>query len=154
MVLGLQGETPETVDTATVRPRSAAVRETGAVELLGKHAGRVWPPTTWCCTGAQTLPFHPNGMRFSAYGAGRRALIRERTYYSVGGGFVVDEAAAGADRIKVDDTALPYPFTTGAELLAPLHGDRAADQRRDAGQRAGLAVRETRSEPGCSRSGR
>ena len=43
--------------------------------------------------------------------------MRERTYYSVGGGFVVDEAAAGADRIKADDTVLPYPFLTGDELL-------------------------------------
>jgi L-serine dehydratase len=43
--------------------------------------------------------------------------VRERTYYSVGGGFVVDEEAAGADRIKADDTVLRYPFETGAELL-------------------------------------
>ena len=43
---------------------------------------------------------------------------RDRTYYSVGGGFVVDEAAAGADRIKLDPTRVPYPFSTGAELLA------------------------------------
>jgi L-serine dehydratase len=54
-------------------------------------------------------------MRFFAYAGDE--LLRERTYYSVGGGFVVDEAAAGADRIKADDTVLPYPFTTGAELL-------------------------------------
>ena len=50
--------------------------------------------------------------------------MRERTYYSVGGGFVVDEAAAGADRIKADDTALRYPFTTGAELMARCDDDR------------------------------
>ncbi len=41
-----------------------------------------------------------------------------RTYYSVGGGFVVDEAATGADRIKLDDTPVRYPFPTGVELLA------------------------------------
>jgi L-serine dehydratase len=63
------------------------------------------------------LPYHPNGMRFFAYGDDG-ALLRERTYYSVGGGFVVDEAAAGADRIKTDDTPQRYPFTTGAQLLA------------------------------------
>ena len=45
-------------------------------------------------------------------------MVRERTYYSVGGGFVVDEAAAGADRISLDTTVLPHPFTTGDELLA------------------------------------
>jgi L-serine dehydratase len=55
-------------------------------------------------------------MRCFAYAGAE--LIRERTYYSVGGGFVVDESAAGADRIKAHDTVLRYPFTTGAELLA------------------------------------
>jgi L-serine dehydratase len=64
-----------------------------------------------------SLPFHPNGMRFFAMDAAGDVL-RERTYYSVGGGFVVDETAAGADRIKPDDTPVRYPFTTGDELLA------------------------------------
>ena len=64
----------------------------------------------------ESLPYHPNGMRFSAFGASDEP-VRERTYYSVGGGFVVDESAAGADRIKEDDTPLPYPFLSGAELL-------------------------------------
>jgi L-serine dehydratase len=63
-----------------------------------------------------SLPFHPNGMRFYAYAADGSCL-RERTYYSVGGGFVVNETAAGADRITTDDTVLPYPFLSGAELL-------------------------------------
>ena len=64
-----------------------------------------------------SLPHHPNGMRFSAFSEAGD-LIREKVYYSVGGGFVVDENATGADRIKPDDTALPHPFTTAAELLA------------------------------------
>jgi L-serine dehydratase len=62
------------------------------------------------------LPFHPNGMKFYALGAGDEVLA-ERTYYSVGGGFVVDETAAGGERVKEDDTVLPYPFDSGDELL-------------------------------------
>lgn len=45
------------------------------------------------------------------------APVLEKTYYSVGGGFVVDEDAVGEDRIKLDDTVLKYPFRTGDELL-------------------------------------
>lgn len=56
-------------------------------------------------------------MRFTAYDVVGAAL-RERVYYSVGGGFVVDESAIGAERIKPDDTSVPYPFTTAADLLA------------------------------------
>ncbi len=115
VILGLLGESPETVDTATVGPRTAAVRETGVVELLGRQPARLVDDDL-VLHRRESLPFHPNGMRFFAYGPDD-ALIRERTYYSVGGGFVVDESAAGADRIKVDDTTLAHPFTTGAELL-------------------------------------
>jgi L-serine dehydratase len=63
------------------------------------------------------LAFHPNGMIFRAFDtAGLQ--IRSREYYSVGGGFVVDEQAAGADRIVEDRTVLQYPFTTAKQLLA------------------------------------
>ena len=55
-------------------------------------------------------------MTFAAFAADG-TVVRERTYYSVGGGFVVDEKAAGADRIKPDDTPVKYPFRSGAELL-------------------------------------
>jgi L-serine dehydratase len=65
----------------------------------------------------ESLPYHPNGMRFTATDEQGAELVT-RVYYSVGGGFVVDENAAGADRIVPDTTPLPYPFRSGAELLA------------------------------------
>jgi L-serine dehydratase len=64
----------------------------------------------------KSLPAHPNGMTFAAYDEDD-AEIQFRTYYSVGGGFVVDEIATGADRIVLDETPLKFPFTTGGELL-------------------------------------
>ena len=70
-------------------------------------------------------------------------MLRESTYYSVGGGFVVDEHAVGVDRIVEDDTPLRYPFTTGAQLLEICRREAAAGQRRDARQRAVLADRGT-----------
>ncbi|MCU1655682.1 MAG: L-serine ammonia-lyase [Pseudonocardiales bacterium] len=115
VILGLEGERPETVDTAVVHERVASVKQSGRVNLLGKHeVGLAGDDVV--LHRRTSLPFHPNGMRFFAYGDSDDPL-RERTYYSVGGGFVVDESATGTDRIKADDTELPYPFTTGAELL-------------------------------------
>ncbi|BFO15524.1 hypothetical protein SHKM778_19120 [Streptomyces sp. KM77-8] len=64
----------------------------------------------------ETLPYHANGMTLWAYDASGAELLT-KTYYSVGGGFVVDEDAVGADRIVLDDTVLKYPFRTGDELL-------------------------------------
>jgi len=114
VILGLEGETPEDVDTQTVLPRVAAAREAGSVRLLGKYPVALTAEDL-VLHRRQSLPFHPNGMRFTAF-AQDGSELRSRTYYSVGGGFVVDEEAAGADRIKVDDTVLRYPFTTGEEL--------------------------------------
>jgi L-serine dehydratase len=146
VILGLTGQMPETVDTATVAEQVAAVRSCGRVELLGKHAVAL-AADDLVLHRRQSLPFHPNGMRYFAYDAGG-ALLRERTYYSVGGGFVVDEDAAGADRIKADDTALRHPFSTGAELLErcretglPISGVMLANEtswRPEADVRAGL----------------
>jgi L-serine dehydratase len=115
VLLGLAGEVPETVDTDTVAERVDRVRATRRLALLGEHEIEFDPDTHLVLHRRRSLPFHPNGMRFLATGSG---WSRERTYYSVGGGFVVDEQARGADRIKVDDTEVAYPFRTGAELLA------------------------------------
>jgi L-serine dehydratase len=116
VILGLEGADPETVDTATVGERVARVRASGRLSLLGEHEVD-FGEDDLVMHRRQRLPFHPNGMRFFAVDAAG-GVVRERTYYSVGGGFVVDEAAAGADRIRADTTVLPHPFTTGAELLA------------------------------------
>jgi L-serine dehydratase len=115
VILGLLGEQPETVDTSTAPERAAAVRDAGKIALLGKREVELAEDDVVLHRRA-SLPYHPNGMRMYAYDASGDC-VRERTYYSVGGGFVVDEEAAGADRIKADDTVLRYPFETGAELL-------------------------------------
>ena len=116
VIMGLLGERPETVDPASVAARVEAVRTTGWVSLLGRQPAAL-AMDDLVLHRRQSLPFHPNGMRFAAYDEGG-ALQRERTYYSVGGGFVVDESAVGADRFTPDQTPRPYPFQTGADLLA------------------------------------
>jgi L-serine dehydratase len=54
-------------------------------------------------------------MMFYAYNG--EVLLKTNTYYSVGGGFVVNAEAQGIERIVEDQTTLPYPFTTGQQLL-------------------------------------
>lgn len=116
VLLGLSGESPETVDTDTVGPRVERIRAERRISILAAHEIDFDPDRDLTLHRRRSLPYHPNGMTFVAYdGAG--AELRSRTYYSVGGGFVVDEAAAGADRIKPDSTVVRYPFLTGAQLL-------------------------------------
>jgi L-serine dehydratase len=117
VMLGLEGEAPDQVDPDTIDARLARIRERRRVALLGVHEIDFDEGTDLVFLRRQSLPFHPNGMRLVAFGDEGVELVN-RIYYSVGGGFVVNEEAAGADRIVEDSTRLSNPFRSGDELLA------------------------------------
>ncbi|MEU5106819.1 L-serine ammonia-lyase [Streptomyces sp. NPDC021354] len=121
VLLGLEGHSPRTVDVETADDEVDRIRTTKRLRLLGAEIGTEHEidfdeSAELVLHRRRSLPYHANGMTLFAYDADGRPLL-EKTYYSVGGGFVVDEDAVGADRIKLDDTALKYPFRTGDELL-------------------------------------
>jgi L-serine dehydratase len=116
VILGLQGNRPETVDTDTADEQVAQATASGRLVLAGSRTIDFSRDDDVTMHRRRSLPAHPNGMIFRAFGPGG-AVLRESTYYSVGGGFVVDEHAAGVDRIKEDDTPVRFPFTTGGQLL-------------------------------------
>ncbi len=115
VLLGLEGELPERVDTASIPQRMAAMRESRELRLLGEKVIH-FDISNDLQFIRKPLAFHPNGMIFRAFDAAG-LQVRSREYYSVGGGFVIDEQAAGDDRIVEDATTLPYPFHSAAELL-------------------------------------
>jgi L-serine dehydratase len=118
VILGLLGETPEGVDVARIAGRVAAVRETATLDLLGRRPV-AFRDSEHLLFLRKSLPFHPNGMRFSALDAANEPFFA-RVYYSVGGGFVVDEVAAaeGQSPLRPDATPLPFAFHSGDELMA------------------------------------
>lgn len=116
VVLGLQGELPDQVDPVAAEPAVAAVREEGRLALLGRHAIDFAVDDDVVLHRRKRLEFHTNGMRFRALGAAGEVLS-QRDYYSVGGGFVLDESEVGEKRLVPDSTPVRYPFTTGEELL-------------------------------------
>ncbi len=116
IILGLQGEHPETVDTDAIPARLESLRQQRRLQLPGGPAIGFDPDRDLEFHRRKTLPYHPNGLKFMASGADGNPL-NERVYYSVGGGFVVNEDAAGADRIVEDSTPLPYAFSSAAGLL-------------------------------------
>ncbi|RKS68567.1 L-serine dehydratase [Motilibacter peucedani] len=119
VVLGLEGCSPRTVDPALGAVALERVRAEKRLRLLGGEGPEIAfdLDTDLVMHRRESLPFHPNGMRLHAFDASGAPLM-EKTYYSVGGGFVVDESAVGAGRVKPDDTVLRRPFRTGAQLLA------------------------------------
>ncbi|MEP5568407.1 MAG: L-serine ammonia-lyase [Halioglobus sp.] len=116
ILMGLEGETPEAVNVDAIAARVANVREQGELHLLGQHRIDFSYRNDLIMHRSESLPYHANGMRFSAWDADSN-LLAECVYYSVGGGFIVDEQAAGADAIIEDPTPLPYAFSTAEELL-------------------------------------
>ncbi|MGX1133297.1 L-serine dehydratase [Streptomyces glaucescens] len=116
VLLGLEGDSPRTVDVETADERVEQIKESGRIRLLGEHEIAFSFDDDLVLHRRKALPYHANGMTLWAYDAAGTELL-SKTYYSVGGGFVVDEDAVGADRIKLDDTVLKYPFRTGDELL-------------------------------------
>ncbi len=116
VLLGLQGATPEEIDPDTIPQMLEAIQSQGRLSLLGRHEIAFNAAEQLLFFRRKSLPFHPNGMSFVALDAAG-AELRNRSYYSVGGGFIVNPDAEGAGRIVEDDTVLPYPFSTAAQLL-------------------------------------
>ncbi|WP_326728448.1 L-serine ammonia-lyase [Streptomyces phaeochromogenes] len=116
VLLGLEGASPRTVDVEGADDRVEGIKSSGRLALLGDQEIDFSFDDDLVLHRRKTLPYHANGMTLWAHDASGAELL-SKTYYSVGGGFVVDEDAVGADRIKLDDTVLKYPFRTGDELL-------------------------------------
>jgi L-serine dehydratase len=114
VIMGLTGAWPDTVDPHTIIPTVAGVKETGQLWLGGQFSVAFdWQRDMRLLD--ENLPYHPNAMTLVAEGIDGPLL--EDTYYSVGGGFVVDAAQAAAGTLDADTTELPYPFDTAAQLL-------------------------------------
>jgi len=117
VMLGLLGKLPERIDPNCIETELEMIRSSDELLVLGSHRIRFREKQDLVFNKRKVLPHHPNGMRFEALDASG-TVLESREYYSVGGGFVVNQDKAAQDRIVTDKTVLPYPFSTGDELLA------------------------------------
>ena len=116
VLLGFEGELPDLVDVPAIAGRVAAIRDNGRLCLLGEHAINYNHDLDFKLHRRKALAFHPNGMVFVAFDKAGNELSK-RTFFSVGGGFVVDESATGEDCIVEDSRQLAYDFDSANELL-------------------------------------
>jgi L-serine dehydratase len=117
VLMGLEGHLPNRIDPDLIPAALDRIRGDKRIRLHGTHEIAFDEKRDLIMNKRQKLPFHTNGMRFAAYDAEGRELAT-RDYYSVGGGFVVNQDEAAEDRIVADETELPYPYHSGDELLA------------------------------------
>ncbi len=121
VILGLLGEEPSKTDPATMEDKLQHVRTTGRLLLGGSqtvpfaetdcllfHRDQMTPP------GSVTK--HPNGVRFQASDAVGKLLL-EATFFSIGGGFIVEDGVDPEASPRATTVTVPYPFGSAAELL-------------------------------------
>lgn len=120
VLLGLSGHEPDTVDVDQVPAILGCIRDSKSLLLQGEHRITFDEEADLRLCGLKTLPFHSNGMRFTAFDASGSKLV-EKTYYSVGGGFVLssEDAEKGTSPmgIALGGTNLPFQFHSAVELL-------------------------------------
>ena len=119
VALGLMGERPDAVDPDRTPERIAAITDTGELPLLGEHPIAFSLADDIVLHRNKQARFHSNAMVFRAFDSTDNVLA-ERTFYSIGGGFVLDDTQVSDDDDPVvvgDKTPVRYPFSTGDELL-------------------------------------
>jgi L-serine dehydratase len=115
VLLGLEGMSPDSIDSKQVDPALQRIRQAKRIRLNGTHEIDFDEPLNLLFHTDQVLPGHSNGMRFTAHDAALNVLAREE-YYSIGGGFIIQ---AGATEISgAARAAPPFEFNSGADLLA------------------------------------
>ncbi len=123
VLLGLSGHEPATIEPSAIEATVTAIRTARRIQLAGKHAVAFEESSDLLFRRDQMLPpdahtQHPNGMRFSAWDAAGTKLD-ERTYFSIGGGFITEDGVA--ETSERPQVLVPFPFHTGEELLAIAH---------------------------------
>jgi len=128
VMLGLQGAMPDRIDPDSIDATLEVLRSSGELLLAGSHAIRFQAREDLLFNRRKVLPHHPNGMRFEALET-NGSVLESCDYYSVGGGFVVNQDKAAQNRIVTDKTVLPYPYSTADELLdrCEQHGLRISE---------------------------
>jgi len=116
VLLGLEGEQPETVDVTSIEERVSRICDGQSLNLAGTHSIEYNHKTDIVLDRKKVLPFHSNGMLFTAFDK-ESQILSSQTYYSVGGGFVIDETVEGSDQLVEDPRTVAYPFESAYQLL-------------------------------------
>src|SRR5690242_10760671 len=121
VILGLLGEEASKIDPDTIDSKLEAIRLSSTIALLGRHRVPFRQEQHIVFHRDQMLPprartQHPNGIRFTAFDVTGNTLFTA-TYFSIGGGFIVEDGADIHATPMMTTTSLPYPFHSAAELL-------------------------------------
>jgi L-serine dehydratase len=149
VMLGLSGEDPVTIDPESIPGRIEAIKEAGHTRLGNERGVGFNVDRDIVFHMSESLPFHPNGIRFTATLASGEEV--SETYYSVGGGFIVQEGevSTGARAVK-----LPFPIDKAEDLARWCRGEpattRSGGLNGTAIEKPGLSVLQASSPPAAT----
>ncbi len=112
VLLGMSGDDPVTFDVNDVLPKVNRIKSNKKLDLGGKKEIDFSYADDLLFLYDQSLPFHPNAVTFQAFLDNGKAI--SETYYSIGGGFVVQENDTESVLSEID---LPFPIDTAQELM-------------------------------------
>ena len=119
VLLGLMGKQPDEIDPAEIDESIRTIYGRQEITLFKRRDVRFASDDLVFHKDA-VLPGHTNGMRFTAFDR-NGAILASRIYYSIGGGFITEDAASASSKPRA---AVPFPFTSAADLL------RIGDEKR------------------------
>lgn len=117
VILGLLGFLPDTLKPEHVDINVADLRDEKEIKIEGLPLLKFDPETDLIFDYGPALKGHPNGLIFTSY-ADNDTELYCKTYYSIGGGFVLSEEELNDTSKNIEqDTACPYAFSTALEML-------------------------------------
>ncbi len=118
VILGLLGELPDMIDVDSIESRLEEIRNSEQLRLNGQQLVRFPNKNAIIFHRRKSLPKHANALTFYAYA--KDALLKQQTYYSIGGGFIIKDEDFDATKAHAAtlQASVPFPFKTAEELLA------------------------------------
>lgn len=118
VILGLLGELPDMIDVDSIESRLEEIRNSEQLRLNGQQLVRFPNKNAIIFHRRKSLPKHANALTFYAYA--KDALVKQQTYYSIGGGFIIKDEDFDATKAHAAtlQASVPFPFKTAEELLA------------------------------------
>jgi L-serine dehydratase len=124
ILLGLEGNVPDSIDADIIKPRAQEIIDSRSIYVNSQHFVPFQFVTDMIFNFKDLLPAHTNGMRFSAY-ASNQVVLTSQIFYSIGGGFILNEEEASHTALTDTDT-VPYPFATAKQLLKHCEDNQLA----------------------------
>ena len=122
VTMGLMGEKPETINPDDIVNQMKKIRDEKKLSLLKQHSINFSIESDIVFNDQKIFDFHPNGLEFAAYDA-NEILIKKSLYFSIGGGFIVNDADKNQKVSNALPLNVPYPFNSAAELMAYCQKD-------------------------------